>query len=132
MSLLQLLRMANQTAAALVSERTGYTATQVAVLLTLRVQGNSSQADLVRATGIDRSTLSEVLRRLQAASLVAIHLNDADRREHVVRLTEGGQRIAVQLAADADVVESGLLARVSASGRNHLLRGLELVARGVA
>jgi DNA-binding MarR family transcriptional regulator len=52
--------------------------------------GTRTQAELAALTGIDRSTMSEVLRRLEAQKLVKRPYSRADSRERNVSLTSSG------------------------------------------
>lgn len=77
-----------------IEEKTGITGTQALVLKSLLEQEGVSQNLLVTATGIDRSTLADVVRRLLARGLVARRRTRNDARAYAVRLTDAGKTLA--------------------------------------
>ncbi|MGI9170300.1 MAG: MarR family winged helix-turn-helix transcriptional regulator, partial [Caulobacteraceae bacterium] len=71
-----------------------------------------TQNALVRATGIDRSTLADLVGRLLAKGLLARERSAADARANTVRLSDTGRaafEAGVAPAADADARLLGLL-----------------------
>ena len=79
---------------------------QFAVLTAVAAHEGLTQTDLVRATGIDRSTLADMVARMIAKGLLGRERSAADARANTVRLTEAGRdaldRSAPRVAA-ADV-----------------------------
>ena len=69
----------------------GPTPRQFAVLLSVHQNPGVSQTDLVRTTGIDRSTLTEILRRLGRRGLIRRERQPEDRRTNALHLTEDGR-----------------------------------------
>lgn len=69
---------------------TGLRSTQVAILVTLAVEGEPSMARLARQLLLSPSTLSRNLRPLEREGLVA--LNDAGKRGKSVALTQKGRQ----------------------------------------
>lgn len=63
------------------------------MLLEALAGGPLIQDTLVRVTGIDRSTLADMLRRLQRRGWIARRTHNADARAKVVTLTGEGQRV---------------------------------------
>lgn len=79
------------------------TARQAMVLWLIQAKKSVSQTDLAVITEIDRSTLSDVVRRLVDKGLVKRHRNPNDDRAYVVSLTRDGQallRQAMKVKAD--------------------------------
>jgi DNA-binding MarR family transcriptional regulator len=68
----------------------GLTPRQLAVLITLDQHEGISQTGLVERTGIDRSTLADVVRRLKGKGLLQRRRTKEDARAYAVRLTEEG------------------------------------------
>ena len=66
---------------------------QYVVLAVLEGWEGASQTDIVRATGIDRSTLVEVVKRLVAVGYVRRKRSKTDARAYVVRLTDSGRTV---------------------------------------
>lgn len=78
---------------------------QLAVLVAVGDNEGSSQTGLVDRTGIDRSTLADIVRRLQKKGLLQRRRTKEDARAYAVKLTEEGRRTlqaAEPLAKRAD------------------------------
>jgi len=79
---------------------------QLAVLMTVAQNEGVSQTGIVDATGIDRSTLADVVRRLAKRGLLQRRRTREDARAYAVKLTDEGRRIlrsADPLAKRVDV-----------------------------
>lgn len=68
----------------------GLTQRQFAVLEAVSAKAGLTQTDLVRATGIDRSTLADLVARMETKKLVERQRSTMDARAMAVRLTEAG------------------------------------------
>jgi DNA-binding MarR family transcriptional regulator len=66
---------------------------QLAVLMTVASDEGASQTKLVDATGIDRSTLADLVRRLQRKGLLQRRRRSDDARAYAVKLTDEGHRV---------------------------------------
>lgn len=67
------------------------TSVQFVTLCVLRDNGDSSQAELVRATAIDQATIRGIVERLKARGLVELKKDSDDGRKVMISLTaEGG------------------------------------------
>jgi MarR family transcriptional regulator, temperature-dependent positive regulator of motility len=89
-----LLHRALQLALDIYAEETGpdaVTQRQYAVLSAVAAHEGLTQTDLVRATGIDRSTLADLVARMIGKSLLARQRSIADARANTVSLTDGGR-----------------------------------------
>jgi DNA-binding MarR family transcriptional regulator len=96
-----LLHRALQLALDIYAEETGpdaVTQRQFAVLSAVSAQEGLTQTDLVRATGIDRSTLADLVARMIGKSLLARQRSTSDARANTVSLTAEG-RTALDAAA---------------------------------
>ena len=127
-----LLHRALQLALDVYAEETGggaLTQRQFAVLSAVMAREGCTQSELVRATGIDRSTLAELVARLIGKDLLARERSTLDARANTVRLTDAG-RVAVQEAgpkvAQAD---TRILALVPSPKRDAFLKTLRDMAR---
>lgn len=69
----------------------GLTQRQFAVLEAVSHKSGLTQTDLVRATGIDRSTLADLVARMTAKGLLEREKSTLDARAKAVRLSEAGQ-----------------------------------------
>lgn len=81
----------------------GLTQRQFAVLEAVAAKAGLTQTDLVRATGIDRSTLADLVARMESKGLVERQRSTLDARAMAVRLTEAG---AAALDAARPMVQS--------------------------
>ena len=96
---------ANESAAALTAA--GVTLRQFSVLAALSGNDGVSQSDLVNATGIDRSTLADMVARMEKAGLIKRVASKTDKRAKVVSLMVKGKKAyekalpAVEKADDA-------------------------------
>lgn len=94
-SSLHLLHRAGQRAGEVFAREMGsdLTPRQYAVLASVAKSEGLSQTDLVAATGIDRSTLADVVRRMLKKGLIQRRRTKQDARAYAVRLTEEGRRL---------------------------------------
>jgi DNA-binding MarR family transcriptional regulator len=89
-----LLHRALQLALDIYAEETGpdaVTQRQYAVLAAVAAHEGLTQTDLVHATGIDRSTLADLVARMIGKGLIARERSAADARANTVRLTAPGR-----------------------------------------
>ena len=66
---------------------------QLAVLVTVANNEGLSQTGLVERTGIDRSTLADIVSRMLKKGLLQRRRTKEDARAYAVKLTEEGRRI---------------------------------------
>ena len=81
---------------------------QVAVLLTINSEIKQSQTDIVESTGIDRSTLSDIVRRMVDSGLMARRRDKMDARSYVVALTPKGFKTAKALRGEIKALDDRL------------------------
>jgi DNA-binding MarR family transcriptional regulator len=74
-------------------------------------------ASLVEAVGVKRSTLTNILDRLEARGLVRRELNPADRRSFLVRPTPAGERAARKVTRKFAAVDARLARTTTAHER---------------
>lgn len=89
---------ANRSAAAL--REAGITLRQFSVLAAIAEEDGASQSSLVHATGIDRSTLADMVSRMEKAGLIARFQSESDARAKAVSLMPAGRK-ALDTAAPA-------------------------------
>src|ERR1700730_7868480 len=93
---IHLLHRAGQCAADLFQVEMGdrdLTPRQLAVLSAVSEKEGASQTDLTSKTRIDRSTLADLVRRLQRKGLLQRRRRSDDARTYAVKLTDEGQRL---------------------------------------
>lgn len=106
---------------------------QYAVLSAVEAQEGLTQTDLVRATGIDRSTLADMAARMIAKGLLARERSQADARANAVRLTEAGAAILAEARPRMATADERLMRLISGGKREAFLAQLrQLVAAGEA
>ncbi|MFV0297278.1 MAG: MarR family winged helix-turn-helix transcriptional regulator [Hyphomicrobiaceae bacterium] len=111
-SMLHLLHRAGQVADDLFScemQGADLTPRQFAVLHVLQRLETASQTDIVNATGIDRSTLADIVKRLVSRGLIARKRSKTDARAYAVRLTQAGIDALERAEPASERVEGRLL-----------------------
>lgn len=105
------------------------TARQTAVMLAVRTHSGGSQTELVATSGIDRSTLSEIMKRLSAAGLVRRQRVGRDRRAYAVELTADGNAALTAALPVLARIDRHILQALPQARRARLLDSLEQIAR---
>src|SRR6516165_8168137 len=77
------------------------TARQYAVITTVAQHEGLSQTDLVRLTGIDRSTLADVVQRLLKRGVIQRERTTQDGRTYAVRLSREGRELLESIKPSA-------------------------------
>ena len=86
-------------------------------VLSALAAGPMTVAALVQTVGVKRSTLTNILDRLERRGLVSREINPHDRRSFVVRPSRGGERAAKKVAAAFAAVDARLARATTASER---------------
>jgi DNA-binding MarR family transcriptional regulator len=86
-------------------------------VLSALAAGPMTIAALVETVGVKRSTLTNILDRLERRGLVSREINPNDRRSFIVRPSRGGQRAAKKVAAAFAAVDARLAQATTASER---------------
>ncbi|MCI5047374.1 MAG: MarR family transcriptional regulator [Aquisalinus sp.] len=89
--------------------KTGPTPRQFAVLHTVSEDEGLSQTDLVRKTGIDRSTLADMISRLIKKGYLARQRTKTDARANSVKLTAAGKKVLTSATAKVVKAEAAAL-----------------------
>lgn len=100
---------------------TDLTPRQLAVLAAIEAREGASQTDIVAATGVDRSTLADIVRRLLKRGLVSRKRTKEDARAYAVKLTDAGRRVLAKAAPVMQRVEAELLDVLPAKKRGELV-----------
>jgi DNA-binding MarR family transcriptional regulator len=109
----------------------GLYAGQELLLLQLREYDGCSQQDLVAALGLDHSTVTKMLQRLERSGMVARERSAADRRATLVRLTPEGRRLCGQVEDIWAQLEEATVGGLSRRQRQQLRQLLALVEGGL-
>ena len=104
---------------------------QFAVLAATAEHEGAAQADLVRSTGIDRSTLADMATRMIAKGLLERERSALDARANAVRLTDAGRAALSEAAPRMAAADARLLKLIGGGGRRETFVGLlrDLVRR---
>jgi DNA-binding MarR family transcriptional regulator len=101
---------------------------EFAVLHHLQQAGPLSQQELGAALRINPSNLVGMLDSLEAEGLVVRPRDPADRRRHLVELTQAGRRRLAEAKRAVEAAEQDLLAPLSSAERERFHRTLERLA----
>lgn len=96
------------------------------VLSALSTGPRQTQLALAHSLGVDKTTMTSLLDRLEARGLVTRCTASNDRRARIPELTEDGRRVQARVTSARDRVEAALLATFTPQEQD-LLR--ELLAR---
>ena len=107
---------------------TEITQRQYTVLAAAAAVDGQTQNDLVRATGIDRSTLADLVARMLAKGLLERQRSATDARANTVRLSEAGRRALSESAGPAAAADEKLLSYLPAKKRDGFLKALGVLA----
>jgi|SRR5690606_6503983 len=107
--------------------------TQYLVLKALRELGDGvNQKRLVGATGIDRSTVSNILWRLSKKGLVTMRISTQDTRAVSVFLTDQGKKAVLRATEAAARANEEILGMIPQAQRRAFVANLERIGRGPA
>lgn len=127
-SLMHLLHRSGQIATEIFAHAAGdagLTPRQYAVLLTVQRNEGLSQTDLVHHTGIDRSTLADIVRRLLKKGLLQRRRTRHDQRAYSIRLTDAGHEFLRVCGPKAVEAEKQLMDALPDQLRDCFVSGLE-------
>ena len=100
---------------------------QLAVLASVSQNEGLSQTNLVAMTGIDRSTLADIVRRMLKKGYLQRRRAKQDARAYAVKLTDEG-RHALQMAEPvAKRIDDRILSALPASARKRFMQDLILI-----
>lgn len=105
-------------------KKTGLTVRQFSILSAIREASLPSQTDLVGLTGTDRSTMADIVRRLQKRGLIQRKRKKEDARAYVVGLTLEGVKLLESADKAASSVEDSVfepLGRAAGSRKERAL-----------
>jgi len=98
---------------------------QFAVLAAVSEKTGRTQTELVRITGIDRSTLADMMDRLEKKGLISREKSDTDKRAKIVRLTGKGRARLAEAAPHACAADAAILDALPKNKRRSFLGTLE-------
>jgi len=108
--------------------KSGLTHRQFTVLLAVDNNDGKSQTELVKLTGIDRSTLADLVARLLAQGYLQRRRTKDDGRTNAIRITTIGKKMLKMAQPGADEVDRQLLSLVPSGDRKGFLDNLAVLA----
>ncbi|MEQ1578662.1 MAG: MarR family winged helix-turn-helix transcriptional regulator [Hyphomicrobium sp.] len=129
-STIHLLHRAGQRAEELFAKALGeqtLTVRQFIVLSIVEGQENLSQNLICEKTGIDRSTMADIVKRLVTRGWLTRRRSRRDARMYAIRLTELGRKELDRASPVAQRVEGDLVCGLSAKQRQDLNSGLKRI-----
>ena len=129
-SAIHLLHRAGQCAGDMFTEEVvsgNLTPRQFAILLTISNEEGLSQTDVVERTGIDRSTLADIIRRMLKKGLIRRRRTRQDARVYAVRLTDEGRAALATTGPAAVQADARLLAALPEPKRAEFLESLSVI-----
>ncbi|HRD76141.1 MAG TPA: MarR family transcriptional regulator [Hyphomicrobiaceae bacterium] len=100
---------------------------QYAVLVTVAGNEGLSQTGLVERTGIDRSTLADIVRRMLKKGLLQRRRTREDARAYAVRLTDEGWRVLRSAEPLVKRVDEQILGSLPAKQRTQFVDELKAI-----
>ena len=111
--------------------KTDLTPRQYAILASVSHNPDISQTGLVDQTGVDRSTLADIVRRLVKKGLLQRKRTRRDARMYAVRLTQKGQSALTAAKPAAARVDQRLLSALRADQRGSFIEALGEIVRAM-
>ncbi|MGE0701097.1 MAG: MarR family winged helix-turn-helix transcriptional regulator [Hyphomicrobiaceae bacterium] len=105
---------------------------QYAVLLTVSQNEGLSQTDLVQRTGVDRSTLADIVRRMLKKGLLQRRRTKEDARAYAVKLTEEGWRVLSACEPLVRKVDDRILQALPARNRDQFVSDLAVIIQSLS
>lgn len=105
---------------------------QFAVLLSVSLNEGLSQTDLVEQTGVDRSTLADIVRRMLKKGLLQRRRTKEDARAYAVKLTEEGWRVLKAAEPVVKRVDERIIGALSGKQREQLLDDLAAIVAALS
>jgi MarR family transcriptional regulator, organic hydroperoxide resistance regulator len=100
------------------------------VLSAIAAGPRQTQLALAQSLGLDKTTMTSLLDRLESAGLVTRYQDSRDRRARIPELTETGNRVQHELIAARDQAEAAVLCQFTAEEQRVLRAMLNRLAEG--
>ena len=101
---------------------------QFGVLLTLYQCGTLTLTELAGHIRVDRSTLGEMIFRMEERFLITKRIKENDRRSAEVSLAPFGKHALLELVSGVAQLQTVLLAQLAAEDRPHFMRCMKFIA----
>ena len=100
---------------------------QLTVLITVAHNENRNQAELVNLTGIDRSTLADIVKRMQRKGLLRRRRTNQDARAYAVKLTAEGRQLVQMAEPLGKRIDACVLEALPTRRRDEFVEALQLI-----
>jgi len=107
----------------------GLTQRQYAVLAAVAADEGLTQTDLVRATGIDRSTLADMIARMIEKGYLGRERSTLDARAKTVRLADKGRDALSETAPRVADADSRIMGHLTAGKRDAFITALSVLSK---
>lgn len=104
---------------------------QFAVLVTVSQNEGVSQTHLVSKTGIDRSTLADIVRRMLKKGLLQRKRTKEDARAYAVKLTDEGWRVLRATEPVSKRVDDRILSALPGAQRDRFIQDLNSIVEAL-
>jgi DNA-binding MarR family transcriptional regulator len=104
---------------------------QYAILVAVSQNEGLSQTHLVEKTGVDRSTLADIVRRMLKKGLLQRRRTKDDARAYAVKLTDEGWRILKATDSRARRVDDKILSALPGHQRERFLQDLHAIVEAL-
>lgn len=108
----------------------GISVPQFGTLLLIEANKDVSQSAIAEALRFDRSTLVQIIDRLEGRGLVERHVSPTDRRTHALRLTDAGREALTKLKDQARLHEDEVAATLNSEERRQFITLLKKIHSG--
>lgn len=108
---------------------TEITSAQYSILVMLHRLGEASQRDLCHSVDLDRSTIADLVRRMELAGLITRRRALEDARRNVVTLTERGRSECVRLTPKVREVQQELIGHLDEEEATALFSSLQRILK---
>lgn len=98
---------------------------QFIVLMAISSSNNPSQTDLVERTGVDRSTMADIMRRLSTRGMISRRRRRSDARTYTIQLTTRGFEVLALGCVAAAQIEAASLEPINIDERRLLMSLLD-------
>lgn len=105
---------------------------QYALLVAVAQNEGLSQTQLVEKTGVDRSTLADIVRRMLKKGLLQRRRTKDDARAYAVKLTDEGWRVLKAAEPMAKRVDEAILSALSDTQRERFLEDLVAIVESLS
>ena len=90
------------------------------VLSALAAGPRQTQLALAQSLGLDKTTMTSLLDRMESRGLITRSIDSHDRRARIPELTAEGRRVQAKVTSARDCVEAGLLSGFTADEQSQL------------